>query len=187
MFDNKAPDGARDDLFALIRECSNLDWQLLTKRPENYDRYLPRDWGIGYDNVWLGITAEDQQAYDRRWAILSQTPARFKFISYEPAIGPLSLDSFTSYPDWLIWGGESGPGARTMNPQWARDITGECLRHGVAVFGKQWGTYRSNPEVFENLLSIGEAETLDPKTLLDGELYRDFPISSHMAAQGALF
>ena len=181
IFDTQAPEGAREDLWELIRTCPDLDWQLLTKRPENALTMLPVDWGRGYSNVWIGTTAEDQKAYDRRWPILQDVPARLRFVSYEPAIGPLSLEGHQDTPDWLIWGGESGPGARRMEPTWARNITNECRAGGVPVFGKQWGTYSSNPAVVEDGATQEEAESSDPKTngkggaLLDGRLWREFP------------
>jgi protein gp37 len=89
VFDNKAPEGARDDLFRLIRATPELDWLLLTKRPQNIVKMLPADWDDGYPNVWLGITAEDQEHYLMRWPILSRIPAVVRFVSYEPAIAPL--------------------------------------------------------------------------------------------------
>src|SRR5690242_18927228 len=67
VFDNKVDRGWRVDLFNLIKETPELDWLLLTKRPENCEKMLPSDWGNGYPNVWLGTTAEDQQHYDHRW------------------------------------------------------------------------------------------------------------------------
>ena len=125
VMDPRAPEGAREDLFALIRATPMLTWQLLTKLPRNLDRFLPEDWGEGYPNVWLGITAEDQLHYDRRWPVLARTPAAVRFISYEPALGELTLREHDERPDWVIWGGESGPGARPMEPAWARRITKE--------------------------------------------------------------
>jgi protein gp37 len=107
VFDNKAPKEWRSDLFSLIRDTPALDWLLLTKRPENIARMLPSDWRDGYDNVWLGSTAEDQQHFDRRWKLLHTIPARVRFISYEPALGPLRLPR-QDLPDWVICGGESG-------------------------------------------------------------------------------
>ena len=182
VFDHEAPDGARADLWNLILECQALDWQLLTKRPQNIEQYLPRGWGpYGWPNVWLGTTTEDQSAYDLRWPILAEIPASVWFISYEPAIGPLILGAGYTFPDWVIWGGESGPKARPMLPTWARALTHQCRFLGVSVFGKQWGTYASNPIVVEGLGSIQEAERLDPPSngkggaLLDGRLLRMFP------------
>ena len=184
VFDNKAPAGARADLWALIKECPNLDFQLLTKRPENVEKMLPNDWGDkGYENVWLGATMEDQERYYHRWPILSRIPARVRFVSYEPAIGPLILDEEVVRPDWLISGGESGRGNRQMNPVWARSIRDQCQRLGVAYFHKQWGRIGANPFVVEGVMSRAQAMHADPKSngkggaLLDGRLWREFPIT----------
>ena len=179
VFDNKVQESWRKELFALIRQCRRLDWLLLTKRPQNIAKMLPPDWGDGYANVWLGITAEDQLHYDQRWPRLSMIPAAVKFVSYEPAIGPLRLPKRGPYPDWLISGGESGGGARPMDPQWARNIIADCRRYGVAPFHKQWGTYASNPLVAEHGLSINDAKLHDDYGtgggLVDGKLVRKFP------------
>ena len=181
VFDNQAPPEAREDLWGLIRATPNLDWQLLTKRPQNMAAMLPHDWGEGFDNVWLGVSAEDQAEYDRRWPILAATPAAVRFISYEPALDALTIGEHHRLPDWLIWGGESGPDRRPVDPGWMRCITGECRELGVAVFGKQWGGYESNPLVSENRMSVREARKLDPEdngkggALLDGRLWREFP------------
>lgn len=142
VFDNQAPVGARCDLLNLIRATPNLDWLLLTKRPENIRKMLPDDksWGDGWPNVWLGTTCEDQAAYDRRWPILQAVPARVRFISYEPAIGPLRIlgeDQFSKMPDWLICGGESGTGYRDMPSAWANDIGWICKANGIPFFMKQ--------------------------------------------------
>jgi len=137
VFDNRAPEGARGDLFALIRSTPELDWLLLTKRPQNIRKMLPADWGNGYPNVWLGITCEDQERYDLRWPILRDTPASVRFISYEPAIGLLDLGVEGPWPDWLICGGESGPGARYMKPEWADAALIQCQNRGIAFFMKQ--------------------------------------------------
>jgi protein gp37 len=180
VFDNQAPQGWRDDLFALIRACPDLDWQILTKRPQNIARMLPADWGNGYENIWLGVTAEDQHYFDQRWPILRQIPAKIRFLSYEPALGPLRITPELR-PDWIIVGGESGGSARTMNPQWARDLRTDCRDLDVPFFLKQWGTYHSNPLVAEEGMTLKEAKQLDPKKngkgggLLDDHLYREFP------------
>lgn len=183
VFDNRAPDGAREQLWELIDRCPSLDWQLLTKRPQNIRRCLPASWGDGWRHVWLGITAENQTEYDRRWPVLAAIPAAVRFVSYEPAVGALSLAGHDAVPDWLIWGGESGPRARPMKPDWARRITAECGEREIACFGKQWGSYASSPLVQERGLSASEARRLDPPTngkggaLLDGRLWREFPPS----------
>jgi protein gp37 len=104
------------------------------------------------------VTAENQLWFDRRWKHLQNIPAAIKFISYEPALGPLRLPRQGPVPDWLISGGESGGGARPLNPQWVRDIIADCHAKGVAPFHKQWGTYASNPLVIEQGMTIADAK-----------------------------
>jgi protein gp37 len=180
VFDNQVSSQWREDLFALIRECSRLNWLLLTKRPKNILKMLPADWADGYRNVWLGATAEDQAWFDGRWGILQRVPARIKFISYEPALGPLQLPKHGPLPDWLISGGESGGGARPLNPQWIRNVIADCRHLGVAPFHKQWGSYANNPLVVEQGLHPTEAKWRDKfgkgGSLVDGELVREFPV-----------
>ncbi len=184
VFDNQAPKEWRADLFKMIRDTPRLDWQLLTKRPQNIAKMLPPDWGAyGYPNVWLGTTAEDAEHYRQRWSHLSVIPAVVRFISYEPALGPLGsidldLPGLTT-PCWIISGGESGPHARTMNPAWARECRDECATIETAFFHKQWGTYASYPLCFEQNMSAKEAAAIDSHgkggCLLDGMMHREFP------------
>jgi protein gp37 len=109
-----------------------LDWLMLTKRPENICKMLPDDWHDGYPNIWLGTTAEDQDWYDHRWSILKKIQAKIRFISYEPALGPLNIQGhWGQRPDWIICGGESGALARYMEPQWAYDLRDQCKRLDV--------------------------------------------------------
>jgi len=89
VFDEEAPAGAVARLFALMRATPNLDWQVLTKRPERIKASLPPDWGAGYPNVWLGTSAESQEWADRRIPSLLAVPAVVHFISAEPLLGPL--------------------------------------------------------------------------------------------------
>ena len=138
VFDNQVPEQWRHDLFSLIRTTPGLDWQLLTKRPQNTVKMLPAGWGDGYAHVWLGTTCESQDYYDQRWPILARIPARVRFISYEPALGPLTLIASNGLlPDWVICGGESGPGARMMDAAWARRIRDHCRGLGLHFFMKQ--------------------------------------------------
>ena len=90
--DNQAPREWRSELGRLIEATPELDWLLLTKRPENYEKLAPWDLDASPPNVWLGVTCEDQSHYERRWAILSRAriKATIKFVSYEPALGPLT-------------------------------------------------------------------------------------------------
>jgi protein gp37 len=136
--------------------------------------------GDGYRNVWLGVTAENQLWFDRRWKHLQNIPALIKFIFYEPALGPLRLPRQGPLPDWLISGGESGGGARPLNPQWVRDIVADCRAKGVAAFHKQWGTYAGNPLVIEDGMSIAEAKAIDKfgkgGGVVDEKLIREFTV-----------
>lgn len=143
VFDNQADPQWRVDLFDLIKQTPRLDWQLLTKRPQNINKMLPSDWGDGWSHVWLGTTCEDQEHYDQRWPILSSVPAVIHFISYEPALGPLKL---TTGPDWLICGGESGRNARMMEPAWARSVRDQCAELGISFFMKQMTALKPIPD-----------------------------------------
>lgn len=142
VFDNQVPEEWRTDLWKTIWATPDLDWLLLTKRPENIEKMLPESW-LSHRNewahVWLGTTCEDQAAYDRRWPILREVPARVRFISYEPAIGPLDIRAVDGdvFPDWLICGGESGHRARDMPEEWADGVRFDCGVVGIAFFMKQ--------------------------------------------------
>lgn len=148
VMDDEAPEGARERLWGLIDITPNLIWQLLTKRPQRYTSYLPPD-GFRHENVWLGTSAENQHFYDIRWGVLRIIAKEFdcvSWISYEPALGPLSMidspiahidDGYVKSPDWIICGGESGPGHRSMDQKWAENIQCECEGIGVKFFMKQ--------------------------------------------------
>lgn len=154
--DHPVIDLERERLWPLIRATPWLDWLLLTKRPERIVALLPADWGEGYPNVWLGTSVESQEYADPRIAPLVAVPAVVRFLSAEPLLGPLSLDrvlpidgcagaphpgcATCAYPiHWVIVGGESGPGARPMQQEWARTLRDECAAAGVAFFLKQLG------------------------------------------------
>lgn len=149
VFDNQAPIEWRADLWSTINGTPDLDWLLLTKRPENITKFIPRNWMGGLPrNIWLGTTCEDQAAYDKRWPILREIPAAVRFISYEPAIGPLRIlgeDQYSIMPNWLICGGESGFGYRDMPEKWASDIGWICKANGVAFFMKQMAGLKPIP------------------------------------------
>jgi protein gp37 len=189
IFDNQVDPSWRADLFELIRACDQLDWQLLTKRPQNIRKMLPRDWGDGYANVWLGTTTEDARAYQQRLPHLLDVPSVVHFVSYEPAIGPLGqMDIDGLFPDWLIIGGESGVRSdliRHTNPQWVRAAISECQRLGIAPFLKQWGTYKNNPHVVEDAHTVEQAARFDPPEngkgggKLDGHFWREFPTNGN--------
>jgi protein gp37 len=220
MEDRRDLDEHRTRLCRLIDATPNLDWLLLTKRPENYSRFLPTLWlEHPRPNVWLGTTAENQHYANERIPHLLQTPAAVRFVSYEPALGPVnfrriehnpggsggpvfidalkgqfvSLGSNGSIPyvglNWIICGGESGPGARPMHPDWARSVRDQCQAAGVAYLFKQWGEYvESRPRgeaakrmtadpIFGGLqmIRVGKAKA---GRLLDGREWNEFPAVS---------
>lgn len=198
-------------LFDLIRQTPNLDWLLLTKRPENIEpalgvAYLDATgdlllwldaWILGNPpaNVWLGTSVEHQEAANNRIPHLLAAPAVMRFLSCEPLLGPVKLDGH-EYPiasglrgnldwltghdsqissiyggsyawhnrdiyggedrvpgkaiDWVIVGGESGPGARPMHPEWSRSLRDQCQAAGVPFLFKQWGEWAPHEVVQAN-------------------------------------
>lgn len=182
VFDNQADPAWREQLFEVIRATPRLDWQLLTKRPQNIRKMLPADWGDGYHNVWLGFTAEDQIRFDQRKRFIASVPSIVWFVSYEPAIGALRIAEGDPKPDWLIVGGESGHGARSMQARWVVDIVEDCRRFGIAPFFKQWGSFQNNPMVAEKHMAVDDVRIADPYGkgggLLDGKIVRQFPATS---------
>lgn len=136
----------RNALFGVIASTPHLDWQLLTKRPENLAKMnfrnvlgAPWDWPA---NVWLGTTAENQEWLIKRLKPLLEgsADAPVRFISYEPALGRIDPYFFEMAAlDWVIVGGESGPGARPFNLDWARSIVDWGKQTNTAVFVKQIG------------------------------------------------
>ncbi|MDD5198988.1 MAG: phage Gp37/Gp68 family protein [Terrimicrobiaceae bacterium] len=157
VFDAEVAATWRDDLWNLIRECPALDWQLLTKRPENISGMLPADWGDGWRNVWLGTTVENQDMAKLRVPILREIPAAVRFISCEPLIGYVAvpLDGI----HWVICGGESGARYRPMKHSWAAFLRDLCVEEGIPFHFKQWGT--------NNKVKAGR--------LLDGRTWDEFP------------
>jgi len=159
----------REELFELIRQCSSLDWLLLTKRPENISKWIPWQNEKPWDHVWLGTSIENQSTADERIPYLLNVPAVCHFLSIEPLLGPINfrtiptfedgqaffrdaLNKYDWHPnwemneswsgsgiDWVIVGGESGSKARPCNVEWIRDIVDQCRAAGVAPFVKQLG------------------------------------------------
>jgi protein gp37 len=141
--DSEAPTGQRERLWALIRETPNLDWLLLTKRAVNIRRMLPPDWGVGYPNVWLGVTVENRQHGLPRLDVLRSIPAAVRFASIEPLLEGLGTVDFTGI-NWAIIGGETGSGARSMDTAWVKAIIEQCRAQNVAPWIKQLGKLPSD-------------------------------------------
>lgn len=130
-------DEPRDRLFEVIDATPHLDWLLLTKRIELAPRYLFSHWTTLPANVWVGMSAEDQKRYDQRIDALLGIPCAVRFISAEPLLGPIKMRG--RYCDWLIVGGESGPGCRFMPDSWALDLLVQCQSLNIPYFLKQLG------------------------------------------------
>ena len=141
VFDNKAPPEWRDDLWRLIAATPHLDWLLLTKRPQNIADMLPPSWGLGWPNVWLGTTAENETELRRRAPHLVAIPAVVRFLSCEPLLSGLDLRPWLPRLDWVIAGGESGPHARPSDPRWFRMLRDQCAGGFVPFFFKQHGEW----------------------------------------------
>lgn len=184
VFDCEAPAGAREKLFTILEVCQNLEFLLLTKRPENWLAMLPGSWLLSWPaNVRLGFTAENQEWFEKRLEHAVILRSRFivpkVFVSYEPAIGELSIASPRARLniDWLICGGESGPHARPMQPEWARLVRNQCQAAGISFFFKQWGDYRDfgcgmpgHP-----LYEAGLQLCSHGGDMLDGRTWQEFP------------
>ena len=131
-----------DRVFDVMEATPRHVFQLLTKRSGRMCRYLRARYRdrMPLAHVWIGVSVEDAPRL-ARVGHLRKTPGAVRFLSLEPLLGPLpGLD--LAGIDWVIVGGESGPGARTMRPDWVRAIRDQCAREGVAFFFKQWGGVR---------------------------------------------
>lgn len=190
----------RARLFDLIRRTPNLDWLLLTKRPENIVIHMKQVWhqaddtgmselrafvnewlqGTAPANVWIGTTVENQEMAEKRIPALVAVPARVRFLSCEPLLGPVDLsyacfngaDSFGQMPGigWVICGGESGTKARPMYPNWALSLRDQCAAARVPFHFKQWGSHYPS-------VHTGQWIKWKPEhgRLLDGVLHDAFP------------
>jgi protein gp37 len=154
VFDNEVDPTWRADLLELIDQTPNLDWLLLTKRIGNVADMLPNGWLMQHTNVWLGASIVNQVEADRDIPKLVALHAHVKFLSMEPLLGPVDLRGnlpgeralrwhrpMLNMLDWVIVGGESGPGARPMHPDWARDLRDQCAAASVPFLFKQWGEW----------------------------------------------
>ncbi len=180
VFDNEVPGSWRIDLFNLIRATPDLDWLLLSKRIGNVTRMLDDAGGWSgatvesgarqpLPNVWLGATICNQAEADRDIPKLLGVPARIRFLSIEPLLGPVNFHCsgcgriagdhhapdqggcMGYFPDWVILGGESGPRARPMHPGWARSLRDQCTAAGIPFLFKQWGEFAPNARFMDEV------------------------------------
>jgi protein gp37 len=165
----------RHELFQLIDDTPNLDWLLLTKRPENVQKMWV---GGTKTNVWLGTSVENQEWAEERLPYMHEAKrcgmVHTTFISAEPLLGQLILDGRRSFYnhlgesgiDWVITGGESGPNARPSQLAWFRSLRDQCQAAGVAFHFKQWGEWN------EQQVRVGKKKA---GRLLDGRTHDELP------------
>ncbi len=143
------------EVFSVMEKANWHQFQVLTKRASRLLEFSPKlPWP---KNVWMGVSVEDSLVTDRI-DLLRQTDAHIKFLSLEPLIGPLPHLELSGI-DWVIVGGESGPGAREMKKKWVVDIKDQCAKENVLFFFKQWGGKRKSKTGRE----------------LDGQTYDEIP------------
>jgi protein gp37 len=135
LFHEDVPLSYIKHVFAVMNQAGWHQYQILTKRAERVEEVSSQlPWA---PHIWMGVSVENR---DYLWRIdhLRKTKAHIKFLSVEPLLGPLGEISLSGI-DWVIVGGESGPGARPMEAAWVKDVKDQCMRAGVAFFFKQWG------------------------------------------------
>jgi len=163
LFHEDVPDEFITKVFDVMAEArwDGHIFQVLTKRPQRMREFLLAREALSAPNVWLGVSAENQETADQRIPILLDTPAAVRFVSCEPLLGPVDLYHYLAIwspagdretwehddtcdevqLDWVICGGESGSKARPMHPLWALRISRQCQAARVPFFFKQWGSW----------------------------------------------
>jgi protein gp37 len=175
------------EIFSVMARAPRHIYQILTKRPERMLEALTagaesvaaalftNTFGQPWPplNWWFGVSVEDHETATHRLPILAKCPAFVRFVSYEPALGPvhwesaLTLQEQRSAISWIIAGGESGTNARRMHPDWARSARQFCNDNHIAFFFKQWGEFHPN-----EIAKVGKKKA---GSVLDGVEWRDFP------------
>lgn len=154
LFHPDVHDGFIYGAFMRMAKATQHTYIILTKRPQRMAQWFSKNESFqDLPNVWIGVSVENQQAADERIPILILIPAAVRFVSCEPLLGPVDLalsgtiphsvpySTFGNELDWVIAGGESGPLARPMHPDWARSLRDQCQEAEVPFFFKQWGEY----------------------------------------------
>lgn len=216
LFHNVVPDSWIDQVFQVMASTQRHVFQVLTKRAQRMRDYLSSrgfhplsdsvwtmtpEWRGGeckpaatrrpLPNVWLGVSAENQEAADERIPLLLQTPAAVRWVSAEPLLGRVNfaehaLHGGPGQVDWVVVGGESGPHARPSHPDWFRSLRDQCAAAGVPFLFKQWGDWVSVSEqpgegphhTFADGATVRRIGKEAAGRLLDGVLHESFPQGS---------
>lgn len=167
LFHAGVPDDFIARVFDTMHQARQHIFQVLTKRPARMVAWTRKNYSDLPDNIWLGVSVENQ-SFVGRIRQLQETPARIRFLSLEPLLGPITLNaSLVKGIKWVIVGGESGPKARPMKAEWVKSIRDECHRQDVAFFFKQWGSYTPDGK------RVGKKKA---GRLLDGRTWNDAPV-----------
>ena len=156
LFHEDVDDGFLCRVFDVMAVAEHHTFLILTKRPKRMMNFFDITVYGKRDNLWLGVTAENQQRADERIPILLEIPAAKRFVSVEPMLGPGDITKYISRDyakcrcmicddnptlDWVICGGETGPKARPMHPNWVRSLSDQCQEAGTPFFFKSWGEW----------------------------------------------
>lgn len=175
LFHPDVPNSFIKDVLYIMEICPQHTFMILTKRPERMQEFIedyckPRI-GSPIENLWLGVSVEDQKTAEDRIPFLVNTPAVVRFLSCEPLLDLVAVDvknhsDLYNKIDWIIAGGESGPKARKMEAYWARELQTYCWDFDIPFFFKQWGEFNEAGE------RVGKKKA---GNLLDGKQYQQFP------------
>ena len=169
-------------IFSIMQDLKEHTFLALTKRPENMLKWIKTC--SCPNNLWLGVSVETQKRADERIPILLQIPAKVRFVSIEPMLGPVDLfNTIQSFRQrwtdlsWVILGGETGPGARPMQPDWARSVRDQCQEAGVPFFFKTWGDLRFTKPTDISGWVDASYDPYDKRggRELDGRLWEEWP------------
>lgn len=202
LFAEGVSDETIDRVFAVMALAPQHTFQVLTKRPERMRDYLRARNGMGnialcvainaiparhaiprkgalempLPNVWLGVSVEDQRRANERIPLLLDTPAAVRWISAEPLLGPVELiQPYSARLDWVVVGGESGPDARPMQIEWARQLRDQCEASDVAFFFKQWGEHHPTTEYRDGKIFMSRVRKNRAGRTLDDRTHDSYP------------
>lgn len=171
LFHEGVPSDYIKQVFEVMLATPQHTYQILTKRHQRLAQIASElPWPT---NVWMGVSVEDQQATLRIPCLVS-TPAQLKFLSIEPLIGPITRLPLTGI-DWVIVGGESGPGARPLNKVWVENIHDRCIKKKVSFFFKQWGKREFNANAHDPTIAKTHPHHAKGGCQLNGQIYREIP------------
>ena len=193
LFHKDVPFDFIEAVWATMMEADNHIYIILTKRPKRMLEVAKYFCWTDVPQVWLGVSVEDQKTADERIPILLRVPAAVRVVSIEPMLGPVNiLRELMFIPEiginWVICGGETGPRARPMNPEWVHELRNQCIQARVSFFFKSWGDLHYNFDttttplwnyMFRNRGWTRAKSKMHERRLLDGREWNQVPGMSH--------